>query len=52
MQKQQNTLKSSLLFKKNTNFTVNNLGEFLGLRMRNFQGNIFIWIKKFSEIFK
>ena len=32
IQKQQNMLKSNLLFKKNTNFT----GKFLRLKMRNF----------------
>ena len=35
-------LKSSPLFKKNANFTVKTTQAFLGLRMRNFQGIVFI----------
>ena len=35
IQKQKNMLKSTLLFKKNTNFT--GTRQFFGLRMRNFQ---------------
>ena len=45
MQKQQNTLKSSLLFK---------IPEFLGLRIRNFQGVIFYehkYIRIFSNLY-
>ena len=41
IQKQQNKLKISLLFKKFTNLTGKSR-EFLGLRMRNFQSIVFI----------
>ena len=44
-------LKNSLHFKKSTNFT-GKTHEFLGLRMRNFQGIVFIWSRAYSEIFK
>ena len=45
-------LKSSLLFKKNSNFTGKKTREFLGLRKWNFQGIVFISIQTFSETFK
>ena len=45
-------LKSSLLFKKNSNFTGKKAREFLGLRKWNFQGIVFISIQTFSETFK
>ena len=44
MQKQQNMLKSSLLYKKNTL-------EFFGLRMQSFQV-IFLWSHAYSKTFK
>ena len=44
-------LKISLLFKKFTNLR-QITREFLGLRMQNFQGIIFISTQTFKEIFK
>ena len=43
IQKQQSTLKSSLLFKKKYKRYGQITQEFLGIRMRSFQGIIFIW---------
>ena len=40
-------LKSSLLFKENTNNS-----RILRIRIRNFQGIFFIWTRTYSEIFK
>ena len=42
-------LKISLIFKKLHGQTT---GEFLGLRMQNFLGIIFLWTQKYREIFK
>ena len=44
-------LKISLLFKK-YELQRKITREFLGLRMRNFQGSVFIWIQTYREIFK
>ena len=41
-------LKISLLFKKFTNYE-EITREFLGLRMRNFQGIVFLWTQTFRE---
>ena len=49
IQKQLILLKSSLLFKKNTNFRIL---EFSELEMRNFQGIVFTWTLTYSEIFQ
>ena len=43
-------LKISLLFKKFTNLT--GTREFLALRMRNFQGIVFIRTQTYREIFE
>ena len=51
IQKQQNTLKSSLLFKKNKLYGWI-AWEFWRFRMRNLQNIIFTWIKTYGEIFK
>ena len=42
IQKQENTLKSSPLFKKNTNFSGKITQEFLGITMQYFENIIFI----------
>ena len=48
IQKRQNMLKISLLFKKFTNYE-QITREFLGLRMRNFQGIVFLRTQTFRE---
>ena len=50
--KQQNMLKSSLIFKKKLKFHGQLTREFLGLRLQNFQGTVFIQTRIYSEIFK
>ena len=45
-------LKTSLLFIKIYKLHEQITWEFLGLRMRNFQGIIFIWTQTYREIFK
>ena len=44
--------KNSLLFKKVYNFHGQIIWEFLGLRMGNFQGVVFIWTQTYMAIFK
>ena len=45
-------LKIILLFSKFTNFTAQITRGFLGLRVQNFQGIVFIGTQTYREIFK
>ena len=45
-------LKIGLLFKKFTNFNGQITREFLGLRMQNFQGIVFIYTQTFFKFFQ